>query len=76
VLYTPWIWGERTPVEDHALRAGLYNLSLRNTREDIVRAFFEGVALNTRWLTRPVRKFIRRPVDTVNIVGGGGSSAV
>ena len=63
VLYTPWIWGERAPVDDGTLRAGLYNLSLDNTREDIVRAFFEGVALNTRWLLGPVRKFLGRPVE-------------
>ena len=30
VLYTPWIRGERAPVEDRTLRAGLYNLSLNN----------------------------------------------
>ena len=60
VLYTPWIWGERAPVDDGALRAGLFNLSLDNTREDVVRAFFEGVALNTRWLLGPVRKFLGR----------------
>ena len=76
VLYTPWLWGERAPVEDRALRAGLYNLSLENTRADIVRAFLEGVALNTRWLMGPVQKFLRRPVGTINVVGGGGTSAV
>ena len=76
VLYTPWIWGERAPVDDGALRAGLFNLSLDSTREDIVRAFFEGVALNTRWLLGPVRKFLRRPVDRINLVGGGGQSDV
>jgi xylulokinase len=76
VLYTPWIWGERAPVEDRMLRAGLYNLSLENTREDIVRAFLEGVALNTRWLLGPVGKFLGRPVDTINLVGGGGQSQV
>ena len=64
VLYTPWIWGERAPVDDRTLRAGLYNLSLENTREDIVRAFLEGVALNTRWLLGPVRKFLGRPVQS------------
>ena len=62
VIYTPWIYGERAPVDDRALRAGLYNLSLDNTREDIVRAFLEGVALNTRWLMKPVEKFLGRPV--------------
>jgi len=44
VIYTPWIWGERAPVEDKTLRAGLYNLSLNNTREDVIRAFLEGIA--------------------------------
>jgi xylulokinase len=76
VLYTPWIWGERAPVDDRTLRAGLYNLSLATTREDIVRAFFEGVALNTRWLLGPVGRFLGRPVETINLVGGGGQSDV
>ena len=76
VIYTPWIYGERAPVDDRALRAGLYNLSLDNTREDIVRAFFEGVALNTRWLMKPVEKFLGRPVKVLNLAGGGGQSAV
>ncbi len=76
VLYTPWIYGERAPVDDRSLRAGLYNLSLDNTREDIVRAFLEGVALNTRWLMKPVEKFLGRPVTALNLVGGGGESAV
>ena len=76
VIYTPWIYGERAPVDDRALRAGLYNLSLDNTREDIVRAFLEGVALNTRWLMKPVEKFLGRPLTAINLVGGGGQSAV
>jgi len=76
VLYTPWIWGERAPVEDRMLRAGLYNLSLNNTREDIIRAFLEGIAFNTRWLLSPVEKFLGRKVESINIVGGGAQSNV
>lgn len=76
VMYTPWIWGERAPVEDRTLRAGLYNLSLNNTREDIIRAFLEGIAFNTRWLLAPVEKFLGRPVDSIHIVGGGAQSDV
>ena len=76
VLYTPWIWGERAPVEDKTLRAGLYNLSLNNTREDIIRAFLEGIAFNTRWLLLPVEKFLGRMVPSINIVGGGAQSDV
>ncbi|HTX78239.1 MAG TPA: FGGY-family carbohydrate kinase, partial [Longilinea sp.] len=76
VLYTPWIWGERAPVDDRTLRAGLYNLSLNNTREDIIRAFLEGIAFNTRWLLAPVEKFLERKVSSINIVGGGAQSNV
>jgi len=76
VMYTPWIWGERAPFEDRTLRAGLYNLSLNNTREDIIRAFLEGIAFNTRWLLAPVEKFLRRKVEAINIVGGGAQSDV
>jgi xylulokinase len=76
VIYTPWIWGERAPVEDRSLRAGLYNLSLGNTRADVVRAFLEGVAFNTRWLLRPVEKFMGRKVNTIHMVGGGAQSDV
>jgi xylulokinase len=76
VMYTPWIWGERAPVEDKTLRAGLYNLSLNSTREDIIRAFLEGIAYNTRWLLSPVEKFLGRKVNSINIVGGGAQSDV
>ena len=76
VIYTPWIWGERAPVDDKAVRAGLYNLALNNTREDIIRAFLEGIAFNTRWLLKPVEKFLGRKVDSINLVGGGAQSYV
>ena len=76
LIYTPWIYGERAPVDDRTLRAGLHNLSLDSTREDIVRAFLEGVALNTRWLLKPVEKFLDRRVTALNLVGGGAQSAV
>jgi xylulokinase len=76
VIYTPWIWGERAPVDDKTVRAGLYNISLHNTREDVIRAFLEGIALNTKWLLAPVEKFLGRAVDSIHIVGGGAQSDV
>jgi len=76
VIYTPWIWGERAPVDDRNVRAGLFNLSLNNNREDIIRAFLEGIAFNTRWMLAPVEKFLKRKVETINIVGGGAQSNV
>jgi xylulokinase len=76
LIYTPWLWGERAPVEDRSVRAGFFNLSLRNTREDLVRAVLEGVAYNTRWLLDPVQRFLGRPLQTLNFVGGGARSDV
>ena len=63
-------------MDDRTLRAGLYNLSLHNTREDIIRAFLEGIAFNTRWLLEPVEKFMGRKVTSIHIVGGGAQSDV
>jgi len=76
LLYLPWLFGERSPVDDPSLRAGLLNMSLEHSREDIIRAFLEGVALNTRWMVAPVAHFIGKPLEQITIVGGGASSDV
>ena len=74
VIFTPWLYGERSPAEDGLIRSSLFNLSLENTRADIVRAVFEGVAFNAKWLLAPVEKFMRRPFDYLNFIGGGANS--
>ena len=76
VIFTPWLYGERTPVEDGFVRSGIFNQSLNTTREHLVRAVYEGVAYNSRWLLRYVEKFIRRRLDTLNMIGGGANSNV
>jgi xylulokinase len=76
LIFTPWLYGERTPVEDHTVRGGLHNISLSIKRDDIIRAIFEGVAYNSRWLFELVEKFIKRKMDPVNIIGGGAQSDV
>jgi xylulokinase len=74
LIYTPWIYGERAPVDDPFIRAGLHNISLHNTRADLARAIFEGVALNTRWVLDPVERFCARRLETIHVVGGGANS--
>lgn len=76
VLYTPWIWGERAPVEDRHVRAGLFNLSLGTTRAEVLRAILEGIAMNSRWLLKPVERFMRQKVESIHLVGGGAQSDV
>ncbi len=76
VLFTPWLYGERTPVEDRSVRGGFHNLSLSSTRDDLVRAVFEGVALNTRWLLGAVERFTRHRLEPIRFIGGGARSDV
>ncbi|MHA1405354.1 MAG: xylulokinase, partial [Candidatus Helarchaeota archaeon] len=76
VLFTPWLCGERCPIEDHTVRGALMNLSLSTTRREIIRAIFEGVAFNTKWVLGHVEKFIKRRMDSINIIGGGATSDV
>jgi xylulokinase len=76
VLFTPWLNGERSPVDDHTIRGGFHNLSLSSTRGDMVRAVFEGVALNSAWLLAAVEKYTKRRFDSLAFVGGGANSDV
>jgi xylulokinase len=74
VVFTPWLNGERSPVDDHTIRAGFHNLSLSSTRADMVRAVFEGVALNSAWLLEAVEKYCKRTFPSLAFVGGGANS--
>jgi xylulokinase len=76
LIFTPWLYGERTPVEDRFVRGGFFNLSLHTTREHMVRAVFEGVAYNARWLLKYIEQFIKKPVEAINMVGGGAQSDI
>jgi xylulokinase len=76
VIFTPWLYGERTPVEDRFVRGGFHNLSLSASRDDLVRAVFEGVALNARWLLGAVERFAGRRLEPIRFIGGGARSDV
>jgi xylulokinase len=78
VIFTPWLNGERTPVDDVTVRGGWLNLSLRTRREDLARAVFEGIAYNTRWMLDAVEHFTGRTgpggLGPIRFVGGGATS--
>jgi len=74
VLFTPWLNGERSPVDDHTIRGGFHNLSLATTRAQMVRAVYEGVAFNSRWLLDAVEKFAGRRLGSLAFIGGGANS--
>lgn len=76
IIFTPWLYGERTPVENPLIRGGFHNLSLEVKREDIARAVLEGVAYNSRWLLECVEKFAKKKLEKITVIGGGANSNV
>jgi len=74
VLFTPWLKGERSPVDDANLRAAFLNVSLQTRRADLVRAVLEGVAHNMRWLVESADKFVGTRLDPMRALGGGARS--
>ncbi|HUO05130.1 MAG TPA: FGGY-family carbohydrate kinase [Candidatus Binataceae bacterium] len=74
LIFTPWINGVFAPQEDVSTRSAFFNQTARTTRGHYVRAVMEGVACNLRWVKRHVEKFIGRPFEQLNFIGGGASS--
>jgi len=74
VIFTPWLNGERSPIDDRRARGGFHNVSLSTTQAHLVRAVLEGVAYNSRWLLRYVERFAKRPLDHIRLIGGGAAS--
>ncbi len=73
LLFTPWMYGERSPLDDSFVRAGLYNLGLNHSRDHIIRAVLEGIAFNTRWAMETL-EHLYAPVSALNLIGGGAKS--
>ena len=71
ILFTPWIAGERSPVDDRNARGGWHNLSVETRNADLIRSVLEGVAYNSRWLNEAVERFAKQRLDPLRIFGGG-----
>ena len=76
LIFLPWLYGERTPLDDRLIRGGFINLSLAASRAHMLRAVLEGVAYNSRWLLQAVEKFVRQPLSPIRMIGGGAMSDV
>ncbi len=76
IIFAPWLYGERTPIEDSTVRGGFFNVSLKTRREHLIRAVLEGVAYNTRWLLESVEQFSRHHFEALNMIGGGAQADV
>ena len=75
LIATPWMYGERSPVSDTWVRSTFFNLSADHTREHLLRAVYEGVAYNLRWMIEIVENHFGFPLSALRVIGGGARGA-
>lgn len=73
LIFAPWMYGERSPINDPNVRGIMFNLNLDHHREDLLRAIYEGVAYNLNWSLISLEKMIG-PSSEINFIGGGAKS--
>lgn len=73
LLFLPWIWGERSPVNDENVRGGFINLGSNHTKAHMIRAILEGVGHHLRWIFSKVEA-AGVPQKEVNVIGGGATT--
>ncbi len=71
IIFTPWMYGERSPVSDVYVRSTFLNLSCDHQREHMLRAVYEGVAYNLGWILEIMSEKFGWRQDAVRIIGGG-----
>jgi len=76
ILFLPWFNGPISPGQDELLRGGFLNLSHSTSRAHLMRAVFEGLSMNWRWLRGPAEKLAGRKFQYWRLTGGGALSDV
>lgn len=71
LICTPWMLGERCPVSSTTTRATLFNISMVHTRHHLMRAVYEGIAYNLRWILENYEADYGFKCDHFRIIGGG-----
>lgn len=71
LICTPWMLGERCPVSTTTTRATLFNINAEHTREHLMRALYEGIGYNLRWILENFRKDYGFKCNSFRIIGGG-----
>ncbi len=63
--------GERCPVSSTTTRATLFNISMVHTREHMMRAVYEGIGYNLRWIMENYEADYGFVCNNFRIIGGG-----
>lgn len=71
LVCTPWMLGERCPVSSTTTRATLFNITMVHTREHLMRAVYEGIAYNIRWILENLCADYGFACGELRLIGGG-----
>ena len=71
LIFTPWMYGERSPIADESLRAAFITLGANHPRQQMARAIYEGVAYNMRWILESMTDLYGFQCDPLRVLGGG-----
>jgi len=75
LIFTPWMYGERAPIADTFVRSTFFNLSADHHREHLLRAVYEGVAYNLRWIMEVMEHSFGHRQEVFRVIGGGARGA-
>jgi xylulokinase len=75
MLWTPYLFGERTPHLDASARAAFIGVTASHTLGHFVRAVLEGVAFSLKD-TFTLFEELNIPVETIRLGGGGARSSL
>ena len=75
LLYLPYLMGERSPYWNPSAKGAFVGLTIKHTREHMIRSVMEGVALNMRII---MNSFIEQgaEIDKIRLIGGGAKGNV
>lgn len=74
LIFTPWLYGERCPVSDTHVRSTFFNLTAAHRREHMLKAVYEGIAFNLRWILEIMDRRYHFPLPVLRVIGGGSNS--
>jgi len=75
LLYLPYLMGERSPYWNPSAKGAFVGLTIKHTREHMIRAVMEGVALNLKII---LDAFIEQgaEISKIRLIGGGAKGNV
>ena len=74
LIVTPWIFGEYCPITSEAVRMTMFNLTNMHTRAHIMKAIFEGIGYNLRWIKENYKRDFGIELSQLRVIGGGSNN--